>query len=317
MSRSWRPVLGASLSLLAFVLMPAAAVSAAEAVAAAPATEPAAQASSAALTPRLRVRQALALDAVVPNARLFVPREPFTARLVRGEFRPPQAGARFAAGVATSPAWRAVTVGADGTVADDGVAKGGTLYLAVDSPRDQVLLLDARGAGWVWIDGSLRAGDIYADGSLRLPVALRAGINHVLLRGGRGKPRLQWHPAPATPFIHDQDFTLPDMVEDGFDGERFVGAAVVINPTPHWTPPLVLRARQGEPEAVETVVDPIPPLAHRKVPFAFEASRIAPEQHDPARLRLRQHRPSHGLGRNAQGDRRCTRDPGYRFWSSR
>jgi len=85
--------------------------------------------------------------------------------------------------------------------------------------------------------------------------------------------------APAAPFVHELDATLPDMVENVFDGERFRAAVVVINPTPRWTPPLKLRARMWREEATESDVEPLPPLSLRKVPLAFTAGRIAAEQH--------------------------------------
>ena len=59
------------------------------------------------------------------------------------------------------------------------------------------MLLEASGHGMVYVNGVLRGGDPYGNGSMRLPVSLRSGRNDLLFLCTRGPIRARLTPPRA------------------------------------------------------------------------------------------------------------------------
>lgn len=143
---------------------------------------------------------------------------------------------------------------------------GGYAYFEVESPKEQVMVLESAGWGLVYADGAPRGGDPYGFGYLKLPVKLRAGKTPFLFSSGRGNPSAKLTPPPAPAFLNLGDPTFPDLVV-GQTG-AFWGAVVVVNASEQWTRDLRVIARLDSGRPYETAVPPIPPLTFRKIPFA-------------------------------------------------
>jgi dienelactone hydrolase len=217
----------------------------------------------------------LALDAAGPAQRTLTPLDPWAARLARDGFVVPQAGlAEVPAADGKPRQWRPVQLDAQGRLVDGSVSAGGWLYVPVQSLRAQTVLLHARGNVSAWLNGSLRTGDIYGDGRLRLPVHLNKGLNHLVLRGGRGDVTLTFLPAPTTPVVLADDATLPDLFERQAASVLLAGV-VLMNPLPRWSDPLEVVTRLGDGGQRRSSVPPLPPLSLRKVALEFDAPALA------------------------------------------
>src|SRR5262249_16674597 len=147
-------------------------------------------------------------------------------------------------------------------------------YVPVTSDIDQIVLLNAIGHGLVYVNGEPRAGDPYSNGIVRVPVALRAGKNDLLFRGGRGGLQIAFRTVESPLTIDVADATRPDLIE-GAAGEVW-GAAVVINASRDWIKDAAITAGEEGGKQVTTPVPPIAPLSVHKAPFAFEvAAKVA------------------------------------------
>lgn len=231
--------------------------------------------------------------------RTVVAPDPVAAAIVSGTWTRPQAGESLPGG----GTWKPVSLGADGRI-EDAALRNGYVYVPVNSPREQVMILAASGHSLAYVNGEPRTGDPYANGMVRLPVLLRRGQNDVLLRGGGrgGAVRLAVRPAPAPVFIETADATLPDLV-DGATG-RLLAAVVVVNATDQWQHGWTIRAGLERTDKVVTPVPALAPLSVTKVPFEFAAKPVNSEaklevalvrngaEEPPVRLALRRCGPA-------------------------
>lgn len=141
---------------------------------------------------------------------------------------------------------------------------GGYAAFTVTWPRDEVVLMNAVGSGMVYANGEPRGGDVYGFGYMRLPVALKAGENHLLVSTGRGRLRVTLEAPVAPVSLNPADLTLPDAVRGSKD--PLFGGVIVVNATDRRARDRKLVARVGS-DAVETKVPEVPPLSARKCKF--------------------------------------------------
>src|SRR5690606_31569281 len=76
--------------------------------------------------------------------------------------------------------WRAAKMDSDGVLATQSIAGGGYAITQVDSPAAGVMLLRASGHAAVYVNGELRAGDVYRLGDFDLPIELRRRTNELV-----------------------------------------------------------------------------------------------------------------------------------------
>lgn len=161
--------------------------------------------------------------------------------------------------------WERATVGEDGWLRDATLAGGGYAFAQLDSPRERMMILEARGHAMVYVNGHPRAGDPYQNGGLRLPVHLRAGKNEFLfhLAGGALDARLV-EPEKSVA-LDTSDTTLPDVLAG--HSEPLWGAVLLINASdqPHSNLSALVTREGAEP--VRTPLGPIARQSTRKIGF--------------------------------------------------
>lgn len=171
--------------------------------------------------------EGLALPGVGYAGRSPVYYSPVVASLVDGSFKAPKPGVKVARTDGTQVEWRKVSADDKGWISEDNMAY---LFWTVESDIEQVVILRARGHSGVYVNGEPRGGDPYSYGYLRLPVRLLKGTNQFLFNTGRGRVQASLEATDRTlPYIHEQDFTLPNVVAGG--SLDYVAGMVVVNPS--------------------------------------------------------------------------------------
>jgi dienelactone hydrolase len=186
--------------------------------------------------------------------------------------------------LAGDPDWApsfAIEVVADekGTVTHEALANGWA-HAVVISDRERTVLVEPRGAAWIYVGGQRLPGDIYNHGFVRWPVRLKKGKTHVLVRAVRGKFTLRLLPAEGPASVGPEDTTVPGLREGHLLDAP--GAVVVRN---HGTAPLGGCLEGGEGDLFRRVAvrfRPIPPLMNAKPPIAIVQLRpVRPEDLRP------------------------------------
>jgi len=194
------------------------------------------------------------------------------AQIVTGRWKVPQAGDVLEVPGGTNRTWEAVTAREDGAFTN-AATRGGYFYLPFVAERDEVLLLRASGHSMVYVNGEPRAGDVYANGSVSLPVAVRRGTNEFLFAGGRGQLQARLVRPERPIMLELRDPTLPDIVAGR--PNKHLAAVLLVNGTTNVLRNVALRAASEGGAAVETTLPEVPPLTTRKVGFTLEHSGVA------------------------------------------
>lgn len=227
------------------------------------------------------LREALVLEAAGRAGRNTLFTDAVEAELAAGTWRPPQPGDTVvSARGGTNLVWSTATANDEGWFTGRAM-RGGWAYLPLVSAEPQVVLLNAAGHSMAYVNGEPRAGDIYGNGYVSLPIPLRAGTNEVLLAAGRGRLRVEWSKPPAPLFFQSADVTAPDLIV----GEKVDtwAAAVLVNATPEWLRGASVVATIAG-RTTRTPIGAVPPFGVRKVGFALRAS--APREAGKSTLSL-------------------------------
>ncbi|MEQ1902557.1 MAG: prolyl oligopeptidase family serine peptidase [Pirellulaceae bacterium] len=162
------------------------------------------------------------------------------------------------------PAWKRVVADANGGFAGRELANGWLATFA-DVPEAGVWLLDTQGSGMVMINGSLRMGDIYSNGSVELPVLLQAGSNTLIFAGSRGRVAARLRRPEKNIFFSLRDTTFPHILRG--ETEELWGSCLLVNATSESQSGLMVKASGAGFTAVETSMPFLPPLSTRKIAF--------------------------------------------------
>ncbi len=210
------------------------------------------------------IREGLGLGGSGGRSRVSLPLDYLESLWVRGEWKSPQDGEEITLPGGNQRTWRRIQAGDDLWFTDRAFA-GGTLVTSVDVPADQVWLLDAQGHGSVRINGETRMGDVYANGSMEVPVRLHRGKNELIFLGNRGrlKARLYLPSKPLALSLRDTTFPTPIRGEL----EPLWGAVLLVNATEETITGLELKTSGEWLQTATTAVPALPPLSTRKVPF--------------------------------------------------
>jgi dienelactone hydrolase len=144
-------------------------------------------------------RDALLASPRTTGGRQPVHTDPVEKLIVLGAFAGPAVGGDLG--------WRSVTADAEGRLRGNGY-----LYCEYDSPADATMILQAEGNSVAYVNGDIRPGDVYGYGYLRLPVAIKKGVNTFLFSSGRGGVRAKLSPPSKPVYLETADPTLPDFV---------------------------------------------------------------------------------------------------------
>ncbi len=166
--------------------------------------------------------------------------------------------------------WELVSAAEDGSIRHPGLAGGYALW-TFESSQGETMILEARGHGMVYVNGSPRPGDPYGYGFLALPVTIRKGSNEFLFFGGRGAISATLRKPKGAIELSADDATLPDLVAK--KPLKLWGAVVVRNATDKPLSGLTLKARIGGKETMSSCPT-ILPLGIFKAPLEFETGPL-------------------------------------------
>ncbi len=215
----------------------------------------------------IEIREVLTLEPVGSGGRVPIVTNALTSQVVAGSFKPPVAGDSVTSVTGQSRTWTKEEAGADGAI-NSRAFRGGFAFATVQSESARVMMLEAAGHSYVYINGELRGGDPYSYGFYRVPVQLKRGMNTLLFNVGRGSLRARLiAPESDRVFLENRDSTLPDVIV-GEDGELW-GSIAVTNPTTRTVTDGSIRARMPGGEPVTTRIESIPPLTTLKYAFRF------------------------------------------------
>ncbi len=170
------------------------------------------------------ITEVLSVESLGVRRRSAVYTDALEARLVRGTFEPPSEGDTIASITGAERTWTRQQAGEDGWF-KGGAFRGGWAWAELEVPVSGAWRLNARGHSMVFVDGQPRAGDVYALGKTRIPLALEAGTHQFLFRCGRGRLTATLEPAPGAVYLEEKDRTLPDVVR-GEGGTLLMGLIV-------------------------------------------------------------------------------------------
>jgi poly(3-hydroxybutyrate) depolymerase len=182
----------------------------------------------------------------------------------------------------TSP-WQAITADDKGWFEHQALSCG-YAYIACESPRDQVLLLEGFAHDFVYVNGEPRIGNRYGQSDTyeswqprfdfsSIPVRLKAGRNDLLFKCLRGRLKVRLRRPPAEVFFEARDLTVPDLIVGEETNCR--GAIVVVNASDRALRNARISVAGGGLSARDLPVPEILPLTVRKVAFPLEGK--APE----------------------------------------
>jgi len=190
--------------------------------------------------------------------------DPIEARIVAGTWTLPAAGETLSLPGGTNRTWEAVSASADGSF-NHPALRGGYFEVPYVSDSDRILLLRASGHSMAYVNGEPRAGDVYRNETVSLPIRVRRGTNDLLFATARGGLRVKLA-VPSRPIAIDpRDPTLPDLIL-GQRNETF-GAVLVVNATTEALSDLVLSASVAGGPSTETPVPSVPKLGTHKTGF--------------------------------------------------
>lgn len=214
----------------------------------------------------IQMHDVLVIKSVSRASRSVVHTDAVEAQIVSGQWHAPVAGEKVST-ERGEQAWETASAGKDGWL-EPGSMRGGYVYWAVTSPRDQILILEAEGHNVAYVNGEIRAGDPYAYGYVHLPVWLHPGTNDLLFQCSRGRFRAKLSLPDGPLMLNTADPTLPDIVAGEKGAVR--GAVVVLNTT---TNAIEAHLRTRGTKLGETKAR-IPALSARKTAFTFYPPRL-------------------------------------------
>ena len=242
----------------------------------------------ASLPSEIILRDFLVIDPVGTYGRAPLHIDRLEAALVRGNWRPPQAGDTITSPLGTIEKWEPALADVDGALANSAL-RGGYAATTVDSPAERVMLLEAQGHGTCWINGEPRAGDPYFTGRLLLPVQLKKGTNHFLFHVGSGELVARLVAPKAGDFLDLRDNTLPDLIQGESDTWR--GSIVCVNASAETLRDLFLEAALPEQPSQAGPVTSIVPLTTRKLMFVLRGQAPGDRDKVEVEVKLMQGKP--------------------------
>lgn len=227
--------------------------------------------------------QCLVLDPVGRSSRGPLHLDPIENEIVHGRQVEPKAGDKVVRADGKEAVWTALTAEKDGTFRGKALT-GGYAAITVESPQEQVVLLEASGDSMCYVNGTPRTGDPYSYGYAHLPILLKAGSNTLLFACGRGELRVKLVPPKSPVLLETDDMTLPDLIVH--EKAATWGALVLVNASnrPLESGSLTVRLGAGHSRTVKT--PPLLPLATRKIAFPLDGPAPATAGEEPVEVRV-------------------------------
>lgn len=216
----------------------------------------------------IELRRGLSLEPVGRARRNTLFTDAIEARIAAGTWSPPREGETVADPAGRTHTWEAAQAGTNG-VFKGAAFTGGWARFEVTVASQRVMILEASGHDAVYVNGEPRAGDVYRNGYVHLPVQLRAGANEFLFRNGRGELSARLVDPPSALFFNLSDPTLPDFVVGKSPDQPMPAGVIVVNATSEPATNLTVVATVESGRSTRRPIPSIPPLSARKVPIAL------------------------------------------------
>lgn len=176
-------------------------------------------------TDEILLKHGLFVDRVIRSGRELARIDPIAGAMAAGALTPPAAGDTVR-GPGGDRAWAAGVADEKGQFAA-ALGRGGYGYFEVESPRERVMVLEARSHAMVYVDGEPRMGDPYASGAVAIPVRLREGKTPLLFSmGGRANFRAVLRAPRAPVELDPRDVTCNELVEGEENTLAWIGIVI-------------------------------------------------------------------------------------------
>ncbi len=229
------------------------------------------------------LREYLVIEPCGRGGRNPVHTDAVEAAIVAGTFEAPREGLKVALPGGGEKEWKSAAANDKGEL-QHAALRGGYAFTTVTLAAAGTMLLDASGHSMVYVNGEPRAGDVYSNGSVILPVALREGENTFLFAGGRGRVAARLKPTDGKPFFTDRDWTLPDVIVG--EAEPLWAGVVIANPANAALSNATIVATTLGGKSLSSALPSVPALSTRKCPIRFEAPGIIEGSEVPVKLEL-------------------------------
>ena len=152
---------------------------------------------------------------------------------------------------------------------------GGWIYLALDSKKEETVVLQSNGNSEILVNGVLRGGDIYSRGWMLLPMDLKEGRNEFWYRVSRGRNKGVSIAKPdKAVYLTALDPTLPDLLTHEID-EKW-GAVRVVNAGKQTLRDLRIVSNVAGKTANTRARETVSPMTTRKIPFRLHDGANSP-----------------------------------------
>lgn len=209
----------------------------------------------------IEIRDGLVIGGVVRPGRNTIPSDAIVDLLNSGKWTVPTDGSELEF-QGKPHKWKNLAANKDGVFESEAL-EGGYFYTTVNVPSSAVWILSAPGSSMVYVNGVPRGGDVYSNGSVSLPVSLKAGQNELLIPVGRGELRAKLTPPIAPVVLTSADQTLPDVIPT--DRKELWGAIMAVNSTSEFVSGQEVIATLADGTTAKTKIATLPPQTFRKV----------------------------------------------------
>jgi pimeloyl-ACP methyl ester carboxylesterase len=208
--------------------------------------------------------QGLIIGAVGESSRSIVSTDPVFYQFISNEtYKPLQNDSVGVNRHGDVERWDTISVNAKGLF-ETSKLKGGYLYLTYNSSEEGIRILEISGHREVFVNGLPRGGDVYDKHLTFHPIKLQKGENTFLVKGSRGKVKIQLLPVVKSISFMKRDMTIPDFLTTEDDVKR--GSIRILNATSQSQKNLKIIAETGGIQ-LETKLNGIVPMTMRKLPY--------------------------------------------------
>lgn len=222
---------------------------------------------SAPLTEDLIIREGLTISNTGRSGRWPIHTDTILHAHATGSWQIPEATMTLTNHEGEEIEWRAIEANEDGAFPGRDLRRG-YLHVTIETPRERMLILKARGHGFFMINGAPRGGNPYGYDYFHVPIHLQAGSNELLVKHSRGSLRLSLAEPRNDVYLHTGDMTLPDI--RSHELETQVGGIIVINAQDEAVTEYAIETTIGS-RSERSEAFSILPGTVRKVPFRIPA----------------------------------------------
>ncbi|AFN74828.1 alpha/beta hydrolase related protein [Melioribacter roseus P3M-2] len=213
--------------------------------------------------------------------------DPIVASIVTGSWKEPTTGQKVKKGDKLIGEWKEIDSDENGWFKAPEL-RNGYVYMKFNSDKNRIVLLEAMGHSFVFINGTMRSGNPYRtkdtyesweprfDYSL-IPVEIKKGVNHLVFRCNRsGALKVKIHQNTPPILFSEEDLTIPDLIVN--KPASSYGAILLINAGKSKLNNLYIKT-YSDNSAIKNIpayskLPVINPLSVYKAPFKIELPEV-------------------------------------------